>query len=110
MNASLSLKSISVSAFAVSVFQTQVGPRNKKLPSGFPASASPACALRIAFETAMTASSCPTTCFFKYFSSSKSFSFSVSKSFVAGIPVHLLIISAISSLVTFSLRYHFPES
>jgi hypothetical protein len=53
----------SVSAFAVSVFPTPVGPRNKKLPRGLPSSASHALALRIALATADIAFCCQITCF-----------------------------------------------
>jgi len=52
-------------AFAVSVFQTQVGQRNRKLQSGFVSSFNQAFALLIAFETAFKALSCQTTNSFK---------------------------------------------
>jgi hypothetical protein len=105
-----SLKSSFASDFAVSVFQTQVGPRNKKLQSGFHSLASPALALLIAFETLIIALSCHITDFFKTSSSFKSFSFSVSRSFCAGIQVHFATTSAISLLSTLSFKYTTPVS
>jgi hypothetical protein len=99
-----------VSAFAVSVLPTPVGHINKKLPSGFHSSFNHALALLIAFETAFKASSCHTTFSCKYFSIFKSLSFSVSRSLVTGTPVHLAIISAISSLSTLSLKKLFQFS
>jgi hypothetical protein len=55
------LKSSLAKAFAVSVFQTQVGPRNKKLQIGFHISDKPALALLIALATISIASSCQIT-------------------------------------------------
>jgi len=49
------LKSSFASAFAVSVLPTHVGPRNKKLQSGFHSTDSHALALLIAFETLIIA-------------------------------------------------------
>jgi hypothetical protein len=100
----LSLNITSVNAFAVSVLPTHVGHKNKKLHRGFHSSLSQALALLIAFDTAFIASSCHTTFSFKIDSKCSNFSFSVSSSLVAGIPVHLAIISAISSSDTLSLR------
>jgi hypothetical protein len=51
------LKSSLAKAFAVSVFQTQVGHKNKKLQRGFHSGVSQALALLIAFVTASIASS-----------------------------------------------------
>jgi hypothetical protein len=56
-----SSKRNSASARASSVLPTPVGPRKMKLPSGRFGSWSPARARRIAFETAVTAWSWPTT-------------------------------------------------
>jgi hypothetical protein len=89
---------------AVSVLPTQVGHKNKKLHKGFKSSFNHALALLIAFDTVISALSCHTTCFFSSVSSFNNFSFSVSSNFVAGIPVHLAIISAMSSLSTLSLK------
>jgi hypothetical protein len=104
------LKSSSAKAFAVSVLPTQVGPKNRKDPSGFDSSFNQALALLIAFDTALIAFSCQTTCLDKYSSICRSLSFSFSISFEAGIQVHLDIISAISSSVTLSFRKLFPFS
>jgi len=104
IKAFLSLNNISVNAFAVSVLPTQVGHKNKKLPSGFHSSFNPAFALLIALETAFIASSCPITLFLIISSNFKSFSFSVSSNFVTGIQVHFEITSAISSPSTLSLK------
>ncbi|MDP3380668.1 MAG: hypothetical protein Q8S84_03980 [bacterium] len=65
INAFLSLNITCVSAFAVSVLPTQVGPKNKKLPRGFHSSFSHALALLIAFDTLVIALSCHTTFSFK---------------------------------------------
>ncbi|MBT3727315.1 hypothetical protein HOG21_06775 [bacterium] len=65
IKAFLSLNIILVRPFAVSVFHTQVGPRNRKLPRGLDSSFNHALALLIAFDTAIIALSCHTTCFFK---------------------------------------------
>src|SRR6266853_1104849 len=51
----------SASARAVSVFPTPVGPRKMKEPVGRLGSCSPARARRTAFDTAASASGCPTT-------------------------------------------------
>jgi len=57
MNEFLSLNSCKAKALAVSVFHTQVGPKNKKLQRGLFSSFNQAFALLIAFETAIIASS-----------------------------------------------------
>jgi hypothetical protein len=75
------LKSSRANVLAVSVLPTQVGPRNKKLQSGFHSLASQALALLIALETLVNAISCQITDFFKTSSNLSSFSFSVSRSF-----------------------------
>ena len=54
-------KSTSASVRASSVLPTPVGPRKRKEPMGRFGSLRPARARRTAFETALTASSCPTT-------------------------------------------------
>ena len=51
----------SAKAFANSVFPTPVEPKNKNEPIGFPSSLRPARERRIASETAVIASSCPST-------------------------------------------------
>lgn len=99
-----------VRAFAVSVFQTQVGPRNRKLPTGLPPSVRPALDLRTAFATADTALSCHTTCFLSCSSNFSRSLFSLSRSLLAGISVAFDITSAMSSAVTFSRKYHFQDS
>jgi hypothetical protein len=75
------LKSSRANVLAVSVLPTQVGPRNKKLQSGFHSLASQALALLIALETLVNAISCQIIDFFKTSSNLSSFSFSVSRSF-----------------------------
>jgi hypothetical protein len=60
-----SFQSASASAFAVSVFPTQVGPRNKNIPIGFPASHRPALFLFTAFAMVSSAVSCHFTLDFK---------------------------------------------
>jgi len=85
-----------------------VVPRNKKLPIGLYSSFNHALALLRAFETAVSAFSCHITFFFRLSSRCNNLSFSDSNNFDTGIDVHFAITSAISSSVTFSLRYIFP--
>jgi hypothetical protein len=100
----LSLNIISFKAFADSVLPTHVFHRNKKLPRGFHSSFNQAFALLIASEILFIAYSCHTTFLLIYSSNFRSFSFSVTSNFCTGIPVHLPIISAISSSVTLSFK------
>jgi len=88
----------SAKAFASSVLPTPVGPINKNEPIGLFGSFNPTLPLLIAFATAETASSCPTTLLWRLSSRCFSFSFSVSDILLTGIPVHVAITCAISSL------------
>ena len=83
-----------------SVLPTPVGPKNKNEPLGRWGSASPARALRTAWETAVTASPCPTTRACNVSSMRSNFSRSPSNIFATGIPVHRDTTSATSSSVT----------
>src|SRR6266850_870905 len=98
-----SSKRYSASAFASRVFPTPVGPRNRNDPSGRFGSCMPARARRTAFETAVTASSCPTTRECSCCSILRSFETSPSRSLVTGMPVHFATTSAMSSGVTSSV-------
>gem|GEM_PF-1039857 len=93
---------------AVCVFQTQVGHKNKKLQIGLDSSFNQALALLIVFATLSTASFCQITSFSKIFSKFKSFCFSDSISFEAGIQVHFAIIFAISFFSTLFFKKFFP--
>jgi hypothetical protein len=77
IKASFESNKFKASAFAVSVFQTQVGHKNKKLQRGLCSSLSQAFALLIELATAETALFCQTTDFFKYSSKCNILSFSV---------------------------------
>ena len=87
----------SANAFASSVLPTPVGPKNKNEPIGLFGSFNPTLPLLIAFATAETASSCPTTLLCKLSSRCLNFSFSVSDILLTGIPVQVDITPAISS-------------
>ena len=101
----------SASALQSSVFPTPVGPRNKKEPIGRFGSFNPTLPRRIAFATATTASSCPTTRSWRMDSSFKRRSVSPSASLLTGIFVHPEITSAmsfsstVSCLLSFSLSH-----
>ena len=97
ISASSSPKRASVRAFESSVFPTPVGPKNMKEPMGRLGSLSPTLPRRIAFATALTASSCPITRLWRNSSILRSLSLSSSASFLTGIPVQPEIISAMSS-------------
>ena len=84
------------SAFVSSVLPTPVGPKNKNEPIGRFGSAKPARERRIAFDTATTASSCPTTFSCSFASIESSLSRSPCSIFATGIPVQRERISAIS--------------
>ena len=86
----------SANALESSVLPTPVGPRNKKEPIGLLGSFNPTRPLRIALDTAVTASSCPITLSCKIFSKFLNLSVSSSANFLTGILVQLEIISAIS--------------
>jgi hypothetical protein len=94
----------SASARASSVFPTPVGPRNRNEPIGRRGSLSPARARRTASDTAMIASSWPTTRSWSRSSMWMSLAVSPSMSRLTGMPVQAPTISAISSAVTSSLR------
>ena len=96
----------SAKALASSVLPTPVGPKNKKDPNGLLGFCKPALDLKTASETASTASSCPITRLCKLSAKCKSFSRSPSTSLLIGIPVILLITSAISLSVTDSSTIH----
>ncbi len=108
MNSDMSMRTIassvsnrnSASAFDNSVLPTPVGPRNRNEPLGRFGSESPARERRIASDTALTASSWPTTRFDSDSSIRSNFSRSPSSIFDTGMPVHLETTSAISSSVT----------
>lgn len=108
IKAFLSLKSSIARAFAVSVFHTHVGPRNKKLQIGLFSSDNQALFLWIASATSLSASSCQTTLLFILSKRCRYLSFSCSTSFHTGIQVHFETISATSSRSTLSLRYESP--
>ena len=108
MASSLSNKKFA-SALVSSVFPTPVGPRNKKEPLGRFGSDKPARDRRTALETAMTASSCPTTRLCRKVSICSNFSRSPCNIFVTGIPVAALTTSAISFSVTL-VRMSFGSS
>ncbi len=95
-------KSASDRALPSSVLPTPVGPRKMNEPIGLLWLASPALDLRIASETAVTASSCPMTLSWRMSGSLSSLSLSVSTSLLTGMPVHAEMTSAISFSVTSS--------
>jgi hypothetical protein len=66
IKASRESNKFNANAFAVSVFQTPVGHKNRKLQRGLFSSFNQAFALLMAFEIAIIALSCQTTDFFKY--------------------------------------------
>ncbi len=97
-----------------SVFPTPVGPKNKKEPMGRFGSFNPTLPLRIALETAVTASSWPTTRSWRMDSSLLSRSDSSSSSLRTGILVQPDTTSATCPSSTTSLREsfsfcHFPR-
>ena len=97
-----SSKRLAASAFASSVLPTPVGPKNRNDPIGLLGSLIPALERMIASVTFVTPSSWPIT---RLCSSSSRCSVllrSLSVSFATGIPVHLEMIRAISSSLTFS--------
>ena len=94
----------SASARAVSVLPTPVGPRKINDPIGRFGSLSPARDRRIAFATALSASSCPTTRSRRRSSICTSFCISPSSIFDTGMPVHFDTIAAISSSSTSSFN------
>ena len=96
-------------ALVNSVLPTPVGPRNKNEPLGRFGSDNPARERRTAFDTATTASSCPTTRLCKKSSICNSFSRSPCSIFATGMPVAALTTSAISLSVTL-LRNSFGAS
>ena len=100
------MKYVSASAFAVSVFPTPVGPRNKKLPIGPFLVWTPVLALLRADEISLMASSCPTTLFCKIASKSKRISFSWLLIFPIGICVfsetRVWISSGVTTLLSLS--------
>ena len=100
----------SARALESSVFPTPVGPKNRKEPMGRLGSFRPTRPRRIALETAVTASSCPTTRSWRMDSSFRSRSDSSSASFLTGIRVHPDTTSAISPSPTTSFRDNFSFS
>ena len=108
MASSLSNKKFA-NALVNSVLPTPVGPRNRNEPLGRFGSDNPARERRTAFETATTASSCPTTRLCKNSSICRSFSRSPCSIFATGIPVAALTTSAISFSVTL-VRISFGSS
>ena len=92
----------SARALASSVLPTPVGPRNRKEPMGRSGSAMPARERRIASLTRRTASSWPTTRWWRMSSRWSSFSRSPSISLATGMPVQRSMMRAISSSVTLS--------
>ena len=92
---------LSANAFDNSVFPTPVGPKNKNEPIGLFGAFKPTLLLLIAFATASTASFCPITLLCNVFSRFFNLTFSSSVILFAGIPVQLLITSAIFSSVMF---------
>ena len=94
----------SASARASSVLPTPVGPRKRKVPIGRSGSLSPARERRSAFETASTASSWPTTRWWRRSSIFSSFAISASIRRETGMPVHFATTSATSSASTCSRR------
>ena len=108
MNSDISMRTIAssvsnrnpASALQSSVLPTPVGPRNRKLPFGRLGSESPARERRTALDTAVTASSWPTTRACSASSMRSSLSRSPSSILDTGMPVHLETTSATSSSVT----------
>jgi len=88
------------SALQSSVLPTPVGPRKRNEPFGRFGSDRPARERRIAFDTAFTASSCPTTRLPSSSSMRRSLSRSPSSILETGMPVHFETTSATSSSVT----------
>ena len=88
---------------ASSVLPTPVGPRNRNDPMGRFGSDRPARDRRIAFATALTASSWPMTRPWRTSSMRTSLAISPSMSRLTGMPVHFETISATSSSSTSSL-------
>src|SRR5215204_358064 len=88
------------SALHSSVLPTPVGPRNRKEPVGRFGSERPERERRMAFATALIASSCPTTRSCSLSSISSSFSRSPCISLDTGMPVARATTSAISSAPT----------
>ena len=87
---------ISARALESSVLPTPVGPRNRNDPIGLFGSLSPTLLLLIARDTAVTASSWPTTLLWSSLSRRSSFFDSFSVSLLTGILVHTDTTSAIS--------------
>ena len=108
MASSLSNKKFA-KALVNSVLPTPVGPRNRNEPLGRLGSDKPARERRTAFDTATTASSCPTTRLCKKSSMCSNFSRSPCSIFDTGMPVAALTTSAISLSVTL-LRNNFGSS
>ena len=100
MSAFSSPKSASASARQSSVLPTPVGPRKRQLPIGRFGSPRPTRLRRIAFETACTASSCPTTRRRSDVSICSSCLLSLEVMPATGMPVQSETISATSSPVT----------
>src|SRR5438552_7718 len=96
------------SARASSVLPTPVGPRKMKLPMGRLGSFRPDRARITASETAVTASSWPTTRLCSSSSRRSSFCISPSSSFDTGTPVHRLTMAAISCSSTSSFMRRRP--
>mmetsp|Transcript_4609 Transcript_4609/g.14938 ORF Transcript_4609/g.14938 Transcript_4609/m.14938 type:complete len:253 (+) Transcript_4609:718-1476(+) len=88
---------------ASAVLPTPVGPRNKKEPNGLDPACRPARDTRTAFDTASTASRCPTTDCSSTSSIRRSRSRSPVPSFDSGMPVDRDTTSLIASSVTVSL-------
>ena len=100
----------SASAFESSVFPTPVGPKNKKEPMGRFGSFKPILPLRMAFDTAVTASSWPTTLSWRMPSKFFKRSDSSCASFFTGILVHPATTSATSFSPTTSFLVSFSFS
>ena len=81
-------KKYAANAFVSSVLPTPVGPEKIKLAIGRFGFFKPTRALRIAFETALTASSCPIKRWWRVSSIFNNLTDSVSVSFCTGTPVH----------------------
>ena len=100
----------SARALESSVFPTPVGPRNKKEPMGRPGSFRPTRPRRMALDTAVTASSWPTTRSWRMDSRFLRRSDSSSASFLTGILVQPETTSATSFSSTVSFRVSFSFS
>ena len=103
MSASSVPNTASVSALESSVLPTPVGPRKRKLPMGLLGLRMPALPRFIAFATASTASCCETMRSCRVLSRKRMRMASFSVSFLTGIFVHELIVSAMVSSVTVGL-------